>query len=194
MARPIRLLEMVLCAALLRALCLQAAIADERIAIGQLGVSASLPEGWTAKIEQRVSVDGKPDFNAELKATCETERCRKSQETCRIWVYDQVISGLGEADAFAALYNTASKQYDLTRTMLMRSGQGARVAKPVSAVAFGQSRWMSMETRASGAFKSVLFARTRIQGRDIMIDCRTCEHDEPRFDAARAIIGSVVVD
>ena len=192
MARKLRIPPSVALAALLAASALGDGVAGERMSSGVHGVSFEFPDGWTTDIVKSPSTAGKAGFGTEIKAACVTERCRTTQETCRIWIYDEVIGGV-DGDPLAGLYRSAGEKYDLTRTILMRTGEGARVARAVGTQTFGATAWAIIETQAAGAYKSVIFARTSVAGRDIMVDGRTCERGEPRFEAARAIIASARV-
>jgi hypothetical protein len=165
--------------------------AGEVVNAGMHGLTVELPPGWTGQVETSPSVSAGAGFNTTIMATCNTDRCATTQETCRISLHDRLVVDVSDVDAFAAIAPTALRQYELTRTSLIRSGEGARVAQALAEERIGTQPWLRIETLAAGNFKSVLFARTRLKGRDIAVDCRTCERDAPRFEAARQIIGSI---
>jgi hypothetical protein len=173
-------------------LCNGAAVA-ETVSLESLGVTVTLPEGWTYELTKATRVPNDPNFSNELTATCKTERCETTLETCKIAVYDTVM-GLPEgADALAGVAPSALDQYNITRNWLKAAGDGASVAKRWGHETMGAITWLRIETLATNPYKSVLYGRTVYKDRYLIAECRTCEREESRFVTARAIMGSIAI-
>lgn len=101
------------------------------------------------------------------------------------------VAGESDAEALAGLHATPLGRYGRLRAVLRSTSQGASIRAPLGPVRFGPHDRLAVETEAAPRFKSGLFAETVIGGRYPGAICKTCETGEVRFEAARAILGSV---
>jgi hypothetical protein len=180
------------CLALLLTVCSQPVQSEETIGFGTLGVTAALPAEWTGTVTHTQSETSSPGYNTLLKAACQSETCKRSLDTCSIWLFDKLTQRTDQ-DALAIHVSSARRQYEFTRTALIHSGPDARVAKTVDLETLGKAFWYVIETQSSGAYKSVLRAETVIDGRHMVAECRTCLRDSHRFNAARTLLSSVAI-
>lgn len=167
--------------------------ADETVPFAVHDLALTLPAGWTSAVERLDPADETTNFRTVLRARCRTERCATSLETCTFWVHDKLGKHRNGAELAQSIYAKTSDRYDFTRTALKHSGQGARVKVAADLATLGPNVWFLIETRAAGAYKSVLRADTMIEGRRVVAECRTCDSEDEtdRFAAARALLGSL---
>ncbi|WP_131114596.1 hypothetical protein [Lichenihabitans psoromatis] len=169
--------------------------AAERIKLPLFGVSLVLPEGWIGKVPPAPDVikADKHTFQTQIEASCTSAACAISQDTCEVMTYDDIID-LWDIASNALLFPTKGSMDETTQIILKKTSKGATVAKPLGREVLGQNTWFTLETTAARGFKSVLHARAVVHGRFLWALCRTCATGESRFQTARALLASIMVD
>lgn len=153
------------------------------------GLTVDLPEGWRLK----GSASGTTSKNGlrRIQFVCETERCKKTEETCTILMRDTEIDGVDDAARTIGLYASPMKRYFRLRAVLKSTGRDAELRQPLELTRIGARDWQRVETDARHNFKSGLFVETVINGRYVGGICKTCERGEVRYRDGLAILSSL---
>ncbi len=169
--------------------------AGERLKLPLFDVSLVLPEKWTGDTPEPRPIPAKAehDFQVQLTATCRSVVCKTSLDTCTVKTYDDIMP-LYDIVAGLMLFPTRAKMDNTTTHVLAWTSANATVAKPLGRETLGRHSWYTIETNAAPGHKSVLHARTVMDGRYMWVLCRTCATDEHRFDTARQLIASIEID
>lgn len=153
------------------------------------GLTIDLPEGW------RLSgpANGTTSKNGlrRIQLVCETERCKKTEETCTILMRDTEIDGVDDAARTLGLYASPMKRYFRLRAVLKSTGRDAELHKPLELTRIGARDWHRVETDARHNFKSGLYVETVINGRYVGGICKTCERGDIRYRDGLAILSSL---
>jgi len=153
------------------------------------GLVLDVPEGWR--------VDGPPegttakDGRTRVQLVCETEACKRTQETCTVMTRVQPVSGADDEARLTSLYAAPADRYFRIRAVLRNTSKDAQVLQPLDRVRLGARDWYAIETDARHNYKSGLFAETVIEGRYLGVICKTCETGSERHQAGRAIMASI---
>ena len=178
-----------LCIALLAGAALATASAHAETLPLPDGLLLDLPEGW--------HVDGAAEGTTSksglnrIQLVCETQACRKTQETCTILTRAAPVAGADDAGRLASLYASPMDRYFRIRAVLRSTSKDAEVLQPLERVAIGPREWWMIETDARHNYKSGLFAETVINGRYFGVICKTCETGDARHGAGRTIMASI---
>lgn len=152
------------------------------------GVSADFPDQWSATFEP-----ADPGGVAEVQmATCRTQACARTLETCRIVVPDSVLP----TDSFgtsAWLMPVTIGYGSLMKEVLDSSGEGAAITRKPTPLRWGGRFWYVTESLGGEGYKSVMVAIAEVDGRYVRVTCRTCDRSEGRFGFARDILETVAV-
>lgn len=153
------------------------------------GLSVELPEGW--------HVDGSPEGEVSqtglrrVQLVCDSEACRKTQETCTILMRSKEIEGADDAARLRALYASPLDRYTRLRAVLRSTSKDAEIRKPLEIVRMGEREWYRVETDARHNYKSGLFAETVVNGLYVGGICKTCETGEERHRDGLKILMSL---
>lgn len=153
------------------------------------GVSVTLPEGWRldGPAEGRPGSDGR----RRVHVVCETERCKRTQETCTFLTRQTPVEGADDGERLASLYESPLARYFRIRAVLKSTSRDAEVLSPLQRLRIGERDWYAIETDARHNYKSGLFAETVVDGQYLGAICKTCETGEIRHQAAREMLKSV---
>lgn len=153
------------------------------------GLTLDVPEGWRVdgSAEGEIGKDGR----TRIQLVCETEACKRTQETCTVLMRSQPVTGADDEARLASLYAAPMDRYFRIRAVLRSTSKDAQVLQPLGRAAFGARDWWAIETDARHNYKSGLFAETVIAGRYLGVICKTCETGSERHQAGRAIMASI---
>jgi hypothetical protein len=174
---------------LLAALILAAAPAcAEPVPLAQ-GLSVTLPEGWRIEgpAEGTVSKTGM----RRIQLVCESEACKKTQETCTILLRPHAKGGADDTAKLDSLYASPLDRYVRLRAVLRATSRDAEIRQPLERVRIGQRDWYRVETDAQHNYKSGFFAETVVNGAYVGGICKSCETGEERHRDGAAILGSL---
>jgi hypothetical protein len=153
------------------------------------GLAMTLPEGWR--------LEGSPDGTVSktglrrIQLVCETEACKRTQETCTVLMRPDGGEGPDDAARLASLYAKPMDRYARLRAALKNTSRDAEVLKPLALVRYGARDWWSIETDARHNYKSGLFAETVVDTRYLGVICKTCETGSDRHAGGRALMSSL---
>ena len=152
-------------------------------------LSVTLPEGWSldGEAEGEIGDDGV----RRVHVLCETEICRRTQESCTILMKDESLPGSDDAAKLPGLYASAWPRYLRLRAVLKATSRDADILKPLEIMRWGEREWYRVETDARHNKKSGLFAETVIGGRYLGVICKTCEQGAERYRDGLALIRSL---
>lgn len=170
--------------------------AGERLKLPLFDASLVLPDEWTGDVPEPRPIPAKTadlEFRVQVTATCRSVACKTSLDVCTVKTFEDVMP-LYDVVARFMLFPTRAKMDVTTRNVLDWTSRDASVAKPLGRETLGRHSWYTIETNAAPGYKSVLHARTIMDGRYMWVLCRTCAGDEHRFDAARELIASIEID
>lgn len=153
------------------------------------GLMLDLPEGWRVDGPAKGST-GK-DGRTRIQLVCETEACKRTQETCTVLTRTQPVAGNEDEARLTSLYSAPMDRYFRIRAVLRSTSKDAQVLQPLARVALGPRDWWRIETDARHNYKSGLFAETVIDGRYLGVICKTCKTGSERHQAGRAIMMSI---
>ncbi|CAD5299691.1 conserved exported hypothetical protein [Bosea sp. 62] len=153
------------------------------------GLVLDLPEGW--RVDGPAEGETGKDGRTRIQLVCETEACKRTQETCTILMRSQPVIGADDAARLTSLYAAPMDRHFRIRAVLRSTSKDAQVLQPLARVALGSRDWWRIETDARHNYKSGLFAETVIDGRYLGVICKTCETGSERHQAGRAIMASV---
>lgn len=153
------------------------------------GLVLDLPAGW--RVDGPTEGETGKDGRTRFQLVCETEACKRTQETCTVLMRAQPVSGADDEARLASLYAAPMERYFRIRAVLRSTSKDAQVLQPLGRVAIGARDWWAIETDARHNYKSGLFAETVIDGRYLGVICKTCETGSERHQAGRAIMASV---
>lgn len=153
------------------------------------GLVLDLPEWWRVDgpTEGEIGKDGR----TRIQLVCESEACKRTQETCTILMRAQPVAGADDATRLASLYAAPMDRYFRIRAVLRSTSKDAQVLEPLGRASLGPRDWWTIETDARHNYKSGLFAETVIDGRYLGVICKTCETGSERHQAGRAIMASI---
>lgn len=153
------------------------------------GLTLDLPEGW--RVDGPAEGTTGRDGRNRVQFVCETEACKRTQETCTVLTRAQPVAGSDDEARLTSLYAAPVDRYFRIRAVLRSTSKDAQVLQPLGRTAFGPREWWTIETDARHNYKSGLFAETVIDGRYLGVICKTCETGSERHQAGRAIMASI---
>lgn len=153
------------------------------------GLALDLPEGW--RMDGPTEGETGKDGRTRIQLVCETEACKRTQETCTILMRPRPVAGADDAARLTSLYAAPMDRYFRIRAALRNTSKDALVLQPLGRVAIGPRDWWAIETDARHNYKSGLFAETVVDGRYLGVICKTCETGSERHQAGRAIMASI---
>lgn len=168
------------------------ALGAETLPLGSQGVTVTLPDGWHGVVSHETRALDDPGFSTLLTATCDTENCKKTPESCKIWVYDERIATVFDVVALAAMFATEQEKMDITQIIVEKYHVPTETIKPLEIRLVGLTPWYTIEVEAQG-YQSIFYGRTVYYGRYLIVDCRTCVLGDNRFDTARDILNSIAI-
>jgi hypothetical protein len=155
------------------------------------GLSIALPEGWRVdgSSEGKVSKSGSL---RRVQLVCESEACKRTQETCTILMRDgKDVEGSDDPARLRSLYASPLDRYARLRAVLRSTSKDAEIRKPLEITRLGEREWYRVETDARHDRKSGLFAETVVEGRYVGGICKTCETGEVRHRDGEEILSSL---
>lgn len=153
------------------------------------GLVLDLPEGW--RVDGPTEGETGKDGRTRIQLVCETETCKRTQETCTVLMRAQPVAGTDDEVRLTSLYAAPMERYFRIRAVLRNTSKDAQVLQPLGRAAFGPREWWAIETDARHNYKSGLFAETVIDGHYLGVICKTCETGSERHQAGRAIMASI---
>lgn len=106
----------------------------ETVALPQ-GLQVTLPDGWR--------IDGSEDGTVSktgmrrIQLVCETEACKRTQETCTILMRAKEMEGADDAAKLRSLYASPLARYARLRAVLRSTSRDAEIRKPLEITRIG---------------------------------------------------------